>query len=510
MFDTLSDFFLYDEKSPMIFTTPTFWYFFAFVMLVYQMVYKNINLRNFFLMVVSMFFYYKGGGFFIAVLVFSTILDYQFGKIVYNAATNVAKKRIVVISVIVNLTILAYFKYTFFLADTINFFFSTELKGYDFMAALANTIFGTKFDITNILLPVGISFYTFQSMSYVIDIYRGELKPVENIWDYAFFVSFFPQLVAGPIVRASDFAPQMYEPYRLTHAEYGRALFLIINGLVKKILISDYLSLNFVDRVFSEPLKYSGFENLLAVYGYSLQIYCDFSGYTDIAIGVALLLGFRLNLNFNSPYKAQNITDFWRRWHISLSTWLRDYLYISLGGNRHGRFRTYLNLFLTMFLGGLWHGASVRFVIWGALHGIALGLHKVFMEFIMKRKPNTIQVATFGERIVYGFITFHFVAFCWIFFRAETMQLVGDMLSQITTNFQPEIVIDVITSYYKIILIMLLGFVIHWLPTDFKVEFRETFITLPEITKAIIIVGIMLVLFQVRSSEVQPFIYFQF
>ena len=413
------------------------------------------------------------------------------------------------ISVIVNLAILGYFKYTFFLADTINFLFNTDLKGYDLLAALSNNLFGTRFDITTIILPVGISFYTFQSMSYVIDVYRGDLKPVQNIWDYAFFVSFFPQLVAGPIVRATDFAPQMYEPYRLSYKEYGTALFLIVNGLVKKILISDYISLNFVDRVFSEPLKYSGFENLLAVYGYALQIYCDFSGYTDVAIGVALLLGFRLTLNFNSPYKAHNITDFWRRWHISLSTWLRDYLYISLGGNRHGRIRTYLNLFLTMFLGGLWHGASIRFVIWGTFHGVALAIHKIFMELTGTEKGKKSK-PIFIEKLVYGFITFHFVCFCWIFFRAENLQIVQEVLTQITTNFNPSLIGEVVASYYKIILIMALGYVIHWLPTDFKVEFRETFITLPELTKAIIIVGIMLVLFQVRSAEVQPFIYFQF
>jgi alginate O-acetyltransferase complex protein AlgI len=503
------EFFLYDEKSPMIFTTPTFWYFFAFVLLVYQFIYKNITFRNLFLMLVSMFFYYKGGGLFILMLLFSTILDYQFGKIVY-AADKKRQKKIIAFSVFVNLAILAYFKYTFFLADTINFIFDTDLKGYDFLAALSNSMFGTRFDVSNIILPVGISFYTFQSMSYVIDIYRGELKPVQNFWDYAFFVSFFPQLVAGPIVRATDFAPQMYEPYRLSQAEYGRALFLIINGLIKKIFISDYISLNFVDRVFSEPLKYSGFENLLAVYGYALQIYCDFSGYTDIAIGIALLLGFRLTLNFNSPYKAQNITDFWRRWHISLSTWLKDYLYISLGGNRHGRFRTYLNLFLTMLLGGLWHGASVRFIIWGTLHGIALAIHKMFMEIMSTVRPKFTKSSTIFGKIFYGFITFHFVCFCWIFFRAENMLLVQDMLTQISTNFNFLLIPNVAQEYYKIILIIVFGYIVHWLPTSFKTELQETFVELPELTKAIVIVGIMLALYQVRSAEVQPFIYFQF
>jgi alginate O-acetyltransferase complex protein AlgI len=505
------DFLLYNEKEPMIFTAPLFWYFFAFIMVIYQFVYRNLNLRNLFLMVVSMFFYYKGGGLFFFLLVISTVMDYHFGKMVYQAQTIAKKKQIIIFSVIVNLSILAYFKYTFFLADTINFIFDTQLKGYDFLAATCNVLFGIKFDISNIILPVGISFYTFQSMSYAIDIYRGELKPVRNIWDYAFFVSFFPQLVAGPIVRAADFAPQMYMPYKLSQVEYGRALFLIINGLVKKILISDYISSNFVDRVFESPLTYSGFENLLAVYGYAIQIYCDFSGYTDIAIGISLLLGFRLNLNFNSPYKAHNITDFWRRWHISLSTWLRDYLYISLGGNRHGRFRTYLNLFLTMLLGGLWHGASVRFIIWGALHGSALAIHKMFMEFIVKENLKQAAVVSTAERIFYGFITFHFVCFCWIFFRAENMQIVYDVLAQIMFNFNFAIIGTVLTSKFStIILVMLLGYVLHWLPTSWKIEVQETFTLLPDLTKAIIIVAVMLLLFQVQSAEIQPFIYFQF
>ncbi len=456
-----------------------------------------------------MFFYYKGGGLFFFLLVISTIMDYHFGKIVYETQSIAKKKQIIVFSVVVNLSILAYFKYTFFFADVINYLFNSDLKGYDFLAAASNAVFGTKFDISNIILPVGISFYTFQSMSYAIDIYRGELKPVKNIWDYAFFVSFFPQLVAGPIVRASDFAPQMYEPYKVSEIEYGRALFLIINGLIKKILISDYISINFVDRVFDSPLTYSGFQNLLAVYGYAIQIYCDFSGYTDIAIGLSLLLGFRLNLNFNSPYKAHNITDFWRRWHISLSTWLRDYLYISMGGNRHGRLRTYFNLFMTMLLGGLWHGASVRFIIWGALHGSALAVHKMFLE--LTTKEGVKQSPTQAEKMFYGFLTFHFVCFCWIFFRAESMSHVSNMLAQILFNFNFALIGEVLTSAdSKIFLVMLLGYILHWLPTDWKLNIRETFTLLPDITKAIIIVGVMLLLFQVRTAEVQPFIYFQF
>ncbi len=198
--------------------------------------------------------------------------------------------------------------------------------------------------------------------------------------DYLFYVSFFPQLVAGPIVRAKDFIPQIYRPIRVTQQEFGEGLFLILSGLIKKAIISDYISLNFVDRVFDAPTLYSGFENLMAIYGYALQIYCDFSGYSDMAIGIALWLGFRFNINFDSPYRSATITEFWRRWHISLSSWLRDYLYIPLGGSRRGRLRTYLNLLITMLLGGLWHGASLRFILWGGMHGVALALHKLYMQ----------------------------------------------------------------------------------------------------------------------------------
>ena len=211
------------------------------------------------------------------------------------------------------------------------------------------------------------------------------MEPVRNIIDFGFYVSFFPHLVAGPIVRASVFIPQIYQEFKLSKHEFSHALYMISKGLIKKIIISNFIALNLVDRVFDAPSIYSGFENLLAIYGYGLQIYCDFSGYTDIAIGVALILGFRLPVNFNSPYKAKSITDFWKRWHISLSQWLRDYLYISLGGNRKGKIRTYLNLMITMLLGGLWHGASLRFIIWGGLHGIGLVINKIWNSIFKGR-----------------------------------------------------------------------------------------------------------------------------
>ncbi|TAD95611.1 MAG: MBOAT family protein [Bacteroidetes bacterium] len=498
------DFLFYREDSPLLFTQAIFWIFFTIVLIVYQFLYSKINLRNHFLMWVSMYFYYLTGGYFFTLLVFSTLVDYFIGKKIYETDSQKLKKQLVFLSVFVNLAVLAYFKYTYFFVDGLNFLFETDFQASNFLSVLSNEIADTEFNIHKIILPVGISFYTFQTISYSVDIYRGQLKPVKSMADFAFFVSFFPQLVAGPIVRASDFIPQIYEEYKLSEQEFGRAIFLIINGLIKKILISDYLSTNFVDRVFSDPNAYSGFENLTAVYGYSIQIYCDFSGYTDIAIGLSLLLGFRLPINFNSPYKSLNITEFWRRWHISLSSWLRDYLYISLGGNRHGKFKTYLFLFTTMLLGGLWHGASVRFIIWGALHGIALAVHKWWLEIYPKAIDNQ------RDKIISGFITFHFVAFCWIFFRAEDMQKVGDILSNILFNFRADLIAEVLFSYKNIFAVMILGYGVHWLPSEWKIEIARRFNFLPDLTKAIVIVGIILMLFQIRTSEIQPFIYFQF
>ena len=260
------------------------------------------------------------------------------------------------------------------------------------------------------------SFFTFQSLSYTIDVYRRQLTPLNRFIDYAFYVSFFPQLVAGPIVRARDFIPQIRKPLFVSSEMFGQGIFYIVCGLFKKAVISDYISVNFVERIFDNPSLYSGIENLFGVYGYALQIYCDFSGYSDMAIGIALLLGFHFPMNFNSPYKACSITDFWHRWHISLSTWLRDYLYISLGGNRRGKIRTYVNLIITMLLGGLWHGASWNFVVWGALHGVCLASHKLWITTISPYFCSTRvgigritpYIPEYLVRLLSWLLTFHF------------------------------------------------------------------------------------------------------
>ncbi len=501
----LNDFFTYDANAPMIFTRFYFWIFFAIVLSIYSIIYKKKAARNTYLFIVSSFFYYKSGGYFFIILAFTTLFDYAVGLWIDKAKTDIRKKVYLTLSIIMNLGVLAYFKYSYFLIDTINNLFDINLKVVNYLALWTNGVAGTKIDITSIILPVGISFYTFQSISYTVSVYRKKIAPLHNILDYGCFVTFFPQLVAGPIVKAYDFIPQLYKDYSLTKKEFGFALFLILNGLIKKMLVSDYISINFVDRVFDSPLSYSGFENLMAVYGYAIQIYCDFSGYTDIAIGVALILGFRLPMNFNSPYKATNITEFWHRWHISLSTWLRDYLYIPLGGNKKGKIRTYINLFLVMLIGGLWHGAAVRFIIWGALHGLGLTVHKLWINFFPKKeKENQIN------RFISLFITFHFVLFAWLFFRADSMRSVWSILNQIFWHFNWNMIFEIVVSYKNVFSIILIAFIIHWLPTKIKENYKNTFIAMPIYAKALVVVVIVFILFQLKSSEIQPFIYFQF
>lgn len=503
--ERIAEWLLYDEKEPMLFTRIYFWVFFAICLAGYSLLYRKNVLRNVYLFLFSLFFYYKSGGYYFSLLIFSTMVDYAIGLGLGASSRKKVRLLLVATSVFVNLAVLAYFKYAYFFTDTINSLFGTSLEVQNQLAIATNAVFGSHFNINEIILPVGISFFTFQTISYSVDVYRNKVAPVKNILDFGFYVSFFPQLVAGPIVRAAEFVPQLYRNYKLTQAEFGHALFLILNGLVKKMVISDFISINFVDRVFSDPSAFSGFENLMGVYGYAIQIYCDFSGYTDIAIGAALLLGFRLPLNFNSPYKAASITDFWRRWHISLSSWLRDYLYIPLGGNRNGRVRQNINLLLTMLLGGLWHGAHVRFIIWGGIHGMALILDKVFRKItIIPRKYKVLN------RALGVLLTFHIVCLAWIFFRAKDMNDIGEVLHQIAFGWNFRLIPDMIAVYAGIFAVMAAGFIIHWIPSRIKEQYRGAFIRTHWSVKILITVAAVFIIYQFRSAGAQPFIYFQF
>lgn len=498
--------FAYNESKPLIFTEISFWIFFAILMLGYSIAYRQRTLRSLYLLLFSFFFYYKSSGLFFVLLIFSTLSDYTIGLLIPAVKSQVRKKLLVAASVIINLGVLSYFKYAYFITDAVNQLLGTRLEVVNYLSLWANQLTGSAFDTSTILLPVGISFYTFQTISYTVDVYRGKVEPVRSIIDFGFYVSFFPQLVAGPIVRAAEFIPQLYRKYSLSSRELSHAFFLILNGLIKKMLISDYIAVNFVDRVFDSPLSYSGFENLMATYGYAIQIYCDFSGYTDMAIGLALLMGFRLPLNFNSPYKATSITDFWHRWHISLSSWLRDYLYIPLGGNRKGTTRTYINLMVTMLLGGLWHGANIRFVIWGGIHGLGLAIHKLWQHLF----PEGKQPPPGWKRFLGAFITFQVVCLSWIFFRSGSLHEALDMIHQIFTRFGFGAIPQMVSGYAGVYVLIIVGFAIHWLPVDVKEWYRGAFIRMPLPAKLLSTILIAIVIMQLKTSMVQPFIYFRF
>lgn len=548
----IKSYLLYNSERPLIFTDWIFWLFFAIVLSVYTVVYKKNGMRNAFLFFASLYFYYKTSGFFFTILLFSTAVDYFIGIAIYSSRKDVIKKLWVTLSVFVNLSVLAYFKYAYFITEFLNHNFGTDIEVMNHFAVWANSLFDSHFTTDKILLPVGISFFTFQTISYSVDIYRGLIKPVRNPLDFGFYVSFFPQLVAGPIVRASEFIPQLFKEYKLDKATWGTAMFWILNGLLKKVILADYIATNFVDRVFENPTMYTGFENMMALFGYSLQVYADFSGYTDIAIGVALLLGFQLPVNFNSPYKATSVSDFWRRWHISLSTWLRDYLYIPMGGNRKGSVFSYsamfvilftvsflaeswivpvvsavvvgsfailsqvsqkfrhwmennINLMLTMLIGGLWHGSSWNFVIWGGFNGLGLVVYKLWKK-----------ISPWGDRSkwynrAWGItLTFVFITFTRTWFRNTSFEKAIAMLKRIGTDFHPELAPQVLLGFWNVFAVMLVGMIIHWLPSSFKTKYREAFVNSHVAVKMGISMGAVVIVYQVLSANLQPFIYFAF
>lgn len=483
----------YDAMSPMIFSSGTFLFLFAIFITIYGRLREAPTLRILYVIAFSLYFYYKSSGVYFLLLLFVAVSDFILAQLIHRSKQRGLKWVWVTLSVVINLGMLGYFKYTNFLID------------------ISNTLFGDGFlQFQNIFLPVGISFFVFQSMSYTIDVYRGELKPLDRWIDYCFYLSFFPQLVAGPIVRAKDFIPQIRKnPIVISREMFGTAIFLILTGLFKKAIISDYISLNFVDRIFDEPLLYSGFECLMGIYGYALQIYCDFSGYSDMAIGLALLMGFKFPKNFDAPYQSASITEFWRRWHISLSSWLRDYLYISLGGNRKGRLRTYLNLFITMLLGGLWHGAALRFVLWGALHGVALAVHKLWLQVVPGAKILGRDMSLW-RRLLGVVITFHIVCLGWLLFRAESMQSVELILHQIFYSFNSQLIGQVLSGYLFVAVLMGVGYLLHLMPGSVDSLACRAVVKSPMWLQVIMFAVVVWCVMQIKSSDVQPFIYFQF
>ena len=606
MKEILNYIFAFNAESPLLFTQFYFWGFFALVYALFALIMdrvpdslgnKKLHLRNVYLMFVSWFFYYKTSGLFLLILLFVTLSDWLIAQRIYKTKN----KFWLCLSVAIDLGFLAYFKYAYFFTDAFN------------------DLFGTSYSIVDkIILPVGISFYIFQVISYTADVYRGRIQPVKNILDFGFYVSFFPQLVAGPIVRAEEFIPQLYKPFHLSRRAFGIAVFWIINGLGKKIIMSDFLAVNLIDRVFDNPLLFSGFENLFALFAYSLQVYADFSGYTDIAIGVAMLMGFYLPMNFNSPYKSQSPQEFWRRWHMSLGRWLKTYLYIPLGGNRSIGFGTYfwvtvialvsasltgwwlgimipyavlivamiivprflkdanrlklfysnLNSFITQVLGGLWHGASWNFIIWGGINGFGMIIEKIWrgMNWHIRFAAMTLLTAGlcvadfytnlpvwrlfavwaglvwFVTAIRYIYFlcegaetkftkalgtawailqTFTFITFTRLFFRSSSnldpatanevaWATAKNMVNQIGGAWNNAIIPDFLWEYRWVVAMFIAGMVIHWLPTNWKRRYRLWFSAMPLWAIVIAVCIAITVIYQFVTADVQPFIYFQF
>ena len=619
----------FDAESPLLFTQFYFWAFFALVYALFALLMsikpsavsnQRLHLRNVYLLFVSWFFYYKTSGLFLLILAFVTLSDWLIAAQAYKSK----KKFWLCLSVIIDLGLLAYFKYAYFFTNMINDLFGTGFRVFDIFAYIGNGFSEAgRFSVDTIVLPVGISFYIFQVISYTADVFRGRIQPVKNILDFGFYVSFFPQLVAGPIVRAEEFIPQLYKPFRLSRRLFGIAVFWIINGLAKKIIMSDYLAVNLIDRVFDNPLLFSGFENLSALFAYSLQVYADFSGYTDIAIGVAMLMGFYLPMNFNSPYKSQSPQEFWRRWHMSLGRWLKTYLYIPLGGNRSIGFGTYfwwtlialvsaaltgwwwmmipfcvfiigvavwnkiqirrqpsaisnqrkllysnLNSFITQVLGGLWHGASWNFIIWGGINGIGMIVEKIWRKMNWNIRFTVMTLLTGGlcvadyltnlpvwrlfavwaaiiwvvtaVRYIYFLCegedtkftkalgtawavlqTFTFITFTRLFFRSSSnldpatanevaWETAKNMVNQIGGAWTNAVIVPFLVEYRWVVAMFVAGMVIHWLPTNWKRRYRLAFSAMPLWLMVLVVCLAIIVIYQFVSAEMQPFIYFQF
>ena len=477
--------FTFNRDEPMLFTSGLFWVLFLLFLPLYAMLKSRRKQMMIFVIAFSLFFFYKSSGVFFLLLVATSIFDWWVAQFIESSKNRTERRIALSVSLVFSLSILLFFKYS------------------NFVIWNWNALVGGNFQPLDLIMPVGVSFYTFRTISYVVDVYKGKIQPVDDYIEYLFFLSYFPCLVAGPIVRASEFMPQLQRNKPATRDMIYGGLFLVMLGIMKKAIFADYIA-QYNNIAFGNPGGYTGFELLMAVLGFTMQIYCDFSGYSDMAIGLGSIMGFNLGINFDYPYRSLNVTEFWRRWHISLSLWLRDYVYIPLGGNRKGQVRRYINLMVTMLLGGLWHGAAWTFVVWGAGHGIALCVHKIskpWLDRIESTRPT---------RFASWLLTFCFVAFLWIFFRASSFHVAGQVISGIFTDFEWAYLPVFIArrSTWCIMLAIIYG--LHFVPRRVWDKLRDRFIAAPWIVKLVIFIVLIQLVLQFASATVQPFLYSQF
>ena len=477
----------------MLFPTITFAIFFMVVLPISWLLMPRRRRWKLFMLAASYFFYGYWDWRFCFLIAASTIVNQILGRLIHDADDEKVKRRWLVLAIVLDLGALGFFKY------------------FDFFVSSANnTLSGLGVDLSpalvSVVLPVGISFFTFQAISYVVDIYRGTFKPGRLI-DFAVFLSFFPHVVAGPIVRPAEFMPHLKARHDPRHVDASRAFFLIFIGLFKKVVIANVLATEIVDAVFASPQSHSSLEVLVGVWAYAIQIYADFSGYTDMAIGIALLLGFRFPQNFDSPYAAESIQDFWRRWHMTLSRWLRDYLYIPLGGNRGGRGTTYRNLMITMVLGGLWHGAAWTFVIWGAIHGTYLSVEH-WRRGRRERLGLPDKRDTIARRVTHRIITFNLVCFAWIFVRSESLDNAFDIIRQIVDPSHWLEPAPLITA--GVIAAIAVGLIEQYVPRATWGRAMARFSHFAPVLQGLVLGVALLLINTMGPRGVAPFIYFRF
>jgi alginate O-acetyltransferase complex protein AlgI len=491
-----------------------------------------------FVLVASSAFYMAWNPWYLALILFSTLVDWLVARNIAAHEDEAARRRWLYVSVAVNLTLLGTFKYFDFLGGAVAD--GLALLGVSVSPPTLADVAGGLLDVVDprapslegalpprldsVALPVGISFYTFESLSYCIDVYRRKCEPAKTPLELLFFITFFPKLVAGPIARPSDLLPQVQGEPGLTPQKVGEALFLIGTGLVKKVMFADYVSVNLVDRVFDAPDNYTAPEVVVALYGFTLQIYMDFSGYTDIARGSAKLFGIELPENFDRPYQAKNPAEFWRRWHMTLSTWLRDYLYFPLGGSKLGPVRTYVNLWITIFLIGLWHGASWTFVIYGSLQASAVVAHRFVTRWQNKPSP-VVRTTKEGEgpyraqardeaeeavdppwlAALKIFGTMQFVVFTRILFRASDLDNARAIVGRIGSGTWG--LVNVAPWVWAALVV---GFAVHYTPRHWYTSARQRFLALPSFVQGLLLAGLVALLMQIATTETVPYIYFQF
>jgi alginate O-acetyltransferase complex protein AlgI len=479
----------------MLFPTLTFVVFFFVVYVANWLLMPRLRLWKWFIVGAGYVFYGWWDWRFVLLLAAATVVNQLLGVRIWRARAGRggagAARAWLTVAVVVNLATLGYFKYVDFFALSLD-------------RLLTSVGLGAPLPLLHVLLPVGISFLVFRVLTYTIDIYRGQLAPASTL-DFAVYVAFFPYLLAGPIARARDFLPQLREPRDPHRVDASRAFILILGGLAKKLLIADYLSTHIVNGLFLLPRSYSAWETAWGIAAYSVQIYCDFSAYSDIAIGVALLLGFELPENFNAPYTARTIQDFWRRWHITLSSWLRDYLYIPLGGNRKGRGRTYVNLIVTMLLGGLWHGAGWNFIFWGGMHGVGMALERARAE-TRRRRGLPEPGRTAGARALQRAGVFVFVSIAWVFFRADSIGAAFSVLWRLVAGLGG--VGSAVT--WPVVGLVVLGIAIQYVPRLFIERLEDLLSRVGWVGQAAVLAGGLFLIDTLGPQGVAEFLYFKF